>query len=84
MLLLAFRRKFSAQRKFCLEKKLFSVELSLFFETAEVIPPISQSNVWEPGENPGRLRHCNGYNSQCHCPGREGGKRLEAEVRIPV
>jgi len=26
----------------------------LFFET-------TQSNVWEPGENPGRLRHCNGY-----------------------
>jgi hypothetical protein len=28
---------------------------------AEKFPPKSQSNVWEPGENPGRLRHCNGY-----------------------
>jgi len=57
------------QKIFCLEIFLFSVELSPFFETAEVIPPISQSNVWEPGENPGRLRHCNGYNSQCHWSG---------------
>jgi hypothetical protein len=33
-----------------------------FFETAEEdFRKQSQSNVWEPGENPGRLRHCNGY-----------------------
>jgi hypothetical protein len=24
-------------------------------------PPKTQSNVREPGVNPGRLRHCNGY-----------------------
>ena len=43
------------------------------------------SNVWEPGENPGRLRHCNGYKFQCHwSKDREGGMRFEAEVRIPV
>jgi hypothetical protein len=42
-------------------------------------------NVWEPGENPGRLRHCNGYKFQVHwSQDREGGIRLEAEVRIPV
>ena len=54
-----------------------------FFETAEVVPPTMQSNVWEPGVNPGRLRHCNGYKSQSHRQ-REGGMRFEAEVRIPV
>jgi len=70
---------------FVLEWFRFFASLGPFFETAEVIPPISQSNVWEPGVNPGRLRHCNGYNSQCHYPqGWEGGKRSEAQVRIPV
>ena len=29
--------------------------------------------------NPGRLRHCNGYNSQCHC--RKAGRRDEARSR---
>lgn len=45
----------------------------------------SQSNVREPGVNPGRLRHCNGYKFQVHwSKDREGGTRLEAGVRIPI
>jgi len=32
-----------------------------FFESGGKVSAKSQSNVWEPGENPGRLRHCNGY-----------------------
>jgi len=56
-----------------------------FFETGGTVSAKSQSNVWEPGVNPGRLRHCNGYNFQCHCSQeREGGMRFDAEVRIPV
>ena len=53
---------------------------------AERFPPLLQSNVREPGVNPGRLRHCNGYKFQCHCvfTMREGGMRFEAQVRIPV
>ena len=47
------------------------------------VHPKSQSDVRESGENPERLRHCNGYKFQCHRE-REGGMRLEAEVRIPV
>jgi len=54
-----------------------------FFETAEEISPPMQSNVRESGENPERLRHCNGYKFQSHRQ-REGGMRFEAEVRIPV
>jgi len=54
-----------------------------FFETGGKFPPPSQSNVRESGENPERLRHCNGYKFQCHRK-REGGMRLEAEARIPV
>jgi len=34
-----FRRKFSAQEKFSLESFSFRAKLSLFFETAEAIPP---------------------------------------------
>ena len=30
--------------------------------------PSGQSNAREPGENPGRLRHCNGYKFQGHHP----------------
>ena len=48
-------------------------------KAAEKFPPPLQSNVREPGVNPGRLRHCNGYNSQCHC--RTAGRR--EEVRCP-
>jgi hypothetical protein len=40
-------------------------------------PQQSQSNVREPGVNPGRLRHCNGYKFQCHCFVRETGRRNE-------
>jgi hypothetical protein len=39
----------------------------MLFETGGIkIPPTSQSNVREPGVNPGRLRHCNGYKFQDH------------------
>jgi hypothetical protein len=85
MLLLAFRRKFSANRKFCLEKFNFRVKRSRSLKRAEKFPPTSQSNVREPGENPGRLRHCNGY--KFPMPPTQVGKagvRFEAEVRIPV
>jgi hypothetical protein len=55
----------------------------VFFEMDKLSLSLMQSNVREPGENPGRLRHCNGYKFQCHRK-REGGIRSEAEVRIPV
>jgi hypothetical protein len=49
-------------RKILLGKRNFRRKKESFFETAEkVFRKISQSNVWEPGVNPGRLRHCNGY-----------------------
>ena len=50
-----------------------------FFESGGKFPPLSHSNVREPGVNPGRLRHCYGYNSQCHCP--RAGRREEARSR---
>ena len=59
------------------------VQTECSLKRMDVVHPSSQSNVREPGENPGRLRHCNGYKFQCHRK-REGGMRLEAEVRIPV
>jgi hypothetical protein len=59
--------------KICLGLILFWLKKEPFFETAEIKLRLSQSNVWEPGVNPGRLRHCNGYNSQCHC--RKTGRR---------
>jgi hypothetical protein len=47
-----------------------------------------QSNVREPRENRGRLRHCNGLQTPIsHYPasaGREGGSEVRPEVRIPV
>ena len=52
-----------------------------------VVHPSSQSNVREPGENPGRLRHCNGYKFPkplFRSAEWEGGMRFEAGVRIPV
>jgi hypothetical protein len=70
-------------RQICLGKFFIRRRMEPFFETAEVVPPTMQSNVWEPGVNPGRLRHCNGYKFQSHRQ-REGGMRFEAEVRIPV
>jgi hypothetical protein len=70
-------------RQICLGKFLIRRKMGAFFEMAEVVPPAMQSNVWEPGENPGRLRHCNGYKFQNHRQ-REGGMRFEAKVRIPV
>jgi hypothetical protein len=46
---------------FLLGKNSIQRKKDAFFETAEEFPPTSLSNVWEPGEIPGRLRHCNGY-----------------------
>ena len=56
------------------------------FETAENFRHLSQSNVREPGVNPGRLRHCNGYKFPMPLIRKIGkaGVRFEAEVRIPV
>lgn len=51
-----FRQNFFQKR---LGKFLFRRRNGLFFET-------TQSNVWEPGANPGRLRHCDGYKFQSH------------------
>ena len=47
---------------------------------------ISRSNVWEPRENRGRLRHCDGIRTPSPT-GRMAGKGepgLKPEVRIPV
>jgi hypothetical protein len=71
--------------KICLGINFFWRKKEPFFETAEIKFRSSQSNVWEPGVNPGRLRHCNGYKFQVHwSKDREGGMRFEAQVRIPV
>lgn len=50
---------------------------SVFFENGgeKLLCLQLQLNVREPGVNPGRLRHCYGYNSQCHCP--RAGRREE-------
>ena len=58
----------------------------MLFESGGKVSANVASNVREPGENPGRLRHCDGYKFQCHCVFymREGGMRFEAQVRIPV
>jgi hypothetical protein len=55
------KSKFYAAEIFVLAKGKFRVELWRSLKPAEKFPPLSQSNVWEPGVNPGRLRHCNGY-----------------------
>ena len=72
--------------KFFLAKFLFGVETDCSLKRMNAVHPPSQSNVWEPGENPGRLRHCNGYKFPKVPPMRIGkaGRRFEAEVRIPV
>jgi hypothetical protein len=49
------------------------------FETGENNFATMQFDVREPGGNPGRLRHCNGYDSQGHCP--RAGRRDEARSR---
>jgi hypothetical protein len=58
-----------------------------FFEMERTkVRTITQSNGREPGVNPGRLRHCNGYEFP-KTTGRKAGKegiRYEAGVRIPV
>jgi hypothetical protein len=74
------------QETFCLEKIGFGRTKEVFFENGgNFVSATTQLNVREPGVNPGRLRHCYGYNSQCHCPrGGKAGRRLDAEVRIPV
>jgi hypothetical protein len=49
-------------RKILLGKKFIPRKKNLLFETAEkVFRNLSQSNVREPGVNPGRLRHCKSY-----------------------
>ena len=78
--------KETGSAKFFLAKILFGVETDCSLKRMNVVHPSSQSNVWEPGENPGRLRHCNGYKFPKVPPKRIGkaGRRSEAEVRIPV
>jgi hypothetical protein len=53
-------------RKFSLAKDLIGVERRRSLIRRKFPPPM-RSNVREPGEIPGRLRHCNGYKFQCHC-----------------
>jgi hypothetical protein len=65
--------------RFCLEKKSNGRTKERFFESGGKVSAFRRSNVREPGVNPGRLRHCNGYNSQCHCP--RAGRREEARSR---
>jgi hypothetical protein len=45
-----------------------------------------QSNVREPGVNPGRLRHCNGYKFQCHreIGKAEGGSKPKSGYRFDL
>jgi hypothetical protein len=72
----AWNSKFPAQR-FFLAKKIFGVETDCSLKRMNVVHPSSQSNVWEPGENPGRLRHCNGYKfPRATEANREGGKAV--------
>jgi len=57
------------------------------FEIADRKSALSQSNVWEPGENPGRLRHCKRLqtpNATDHHWIGKAGARLKPQVRIPV
>jgi hypothetical protein len=77
-------------RKFSADKILLGIFFirrrnEAFFENGGAISAHTTVKCWEPGESPGRLRHCNGYKFQCHwSKDREGGMRFEAEVRIPV
>ncbi len=57
----------------------------MFFENGEQVFALNAGKCREPGVNPGRLRHCDGYKFQCHCSQEwEGGMRMDAEVRISV
>src|ERR1700689_3527434 len=67
------------QKDFAWKRIPSGVQQIRSLKAAEKFPPPLQSNVREPGVNPGRLRHCNGYNSQCHC--HPAGRR--EEVRCP-
>ena len=85
MLMPRKQSKFYAAEIFGLAKEKFSVELVRSLKPAGKFPPSTQSNIWEPGENPGRLRHCNGY--KLPMPLTKVGKagvRFEARVWIPV
>jgi len=74
----AIRGKFSEQGKIDLEKSGFRARLDRSLKLTERFPSSTQSNVWELRENRRRLRHCDGYNSQCHCPwGGKAGKGLK-------
>jgi hypothetical protein len=69
--------KETGSAKFFLAKILFGVETDCSLKRMNVVHPSSQSNVWEPGENPGRLRHCNGYKfPRATEANREGGKAV--------
>jgi hypothetical protein len=62
---------------FFLAKKKFSVKADCSLKGMDVVHPSSQSNAREPGENPGRLRHCNGYKfPEATGAKREGGKAV--------
>ena len=80
--------KFYAAKIFGLAKGKFSVELGRSLKPGGSNSALSQSDVWEPGEIPGRLRHCNGYKFPMPlvplCGIGKVGVRFEAEVRIPV
>ena len=71
---------------FVLAKIDLSVETNCSLKRMNVVHPPSQSNVREPGENPGRLRHCNGYKfPKCHrseSGRREGGLRPKSGYRF--
>src|ERR1700688_2152332 len=68
-------RKKNICNEFSWQNFVLGVETNCSLKWMNVVHPSSQSNVRESGENPERLRHCNGYKFQCHRE-REGGMRL--------
>ena len=79
MRMLGFLSKFSEREIFCLEKKFLRVKQSRSLKGGKKFPQLMQSNVRELRENRRRLRHCNGYNFQCHrC---QSGRRNEVRCR---
>ena len=67
---------------------VLGVETDCSLKWMNIVHPSSQSNVREPGVNPGRLRHCNGYNFPGPLPRsaaagrREGGLRPKSGYRF--
>jgi hypothetical protein len=80
-----FEASFPRAENFAWKSFVSRVERNRSLKAAGKFPPPTQSDVWEPGVNPGRLRHCNGYKLP-RPPTKVGkaGVRFEAEVRIPV